>query len=115
MKYQDKIFNILFAQQLCKGSNFNFLPAEIKHLKAKNKKVIGKFKDELNGEPMLEFVSLRAKMYSFRTSDQEAKKLKGIKKSVVTQDLHFQDYKDYLKIVIIQNPWYSFETKAMQH
>ena len=30
-----------------------------------NNKVIGKFKDEANGKPIIEFVGLRPKMYSF--------------------------------------------------
>ena len=33
-----------------------------------NKKVIGKFKDETAGVPVIEFVGLRAKMYSIKTS-----------------------------------------------
>ena len=31
----------------------------------KNKKVIGKFQDEAAGVPIVEFVSLRSKMYSY--------------------------------------------------
>ena len=45
-----------------------------------NKKVIGLMKDELGGEIMEEFVTLRPKMYSYRTSSKESKKCKGIKK-----------------------------------
>ena len=37
---------------------------EIRHIKQKNKKVVGKFKDELKGNLLLEFVGLRAKAYS---------------------------------------------------
>ena len=42
-----------------------------------NKKVIGKFKDEVNGVPIVEFVGLRAKMYSILTEDVEEDKKKG--------------------------------------
>ena len=49
----------------------------------KNKKVIGLMKDELGGEIMKEFISLRPKMYSYRVKNSEPKKCKGIKKCVV--------------------------------
>ena len=49
----------------------------------KNKKVIGKMKDELGGAIMTEFVALRPKLYSYRKLDGvEDKKCKGIKKCV---------------------------------
>tara|TARA_B100000378_G_C17723817_1_gene299756 strand:- start:21 stop:407 length:387 start_codon:yes stop_codon:yes gene_type:complete len=72
-------------------------PNAIKDLQLRNKKVLGKFKDELKGVPMLEFVGLRSKMYSFRTSSKEVKKLKGIKTSVVKRDIHFAHYKECLE------------------
>jgi hypothetical protein len=58
-----------------------------------NKKVIGKFKDEANGEIICEFVGLRAKMYSFTTDGYESKKAKGVKRAVVKNELKFDDYK----------------------
>ena len=61
-----------------------------------NKKVIGLMKDELGGETMEEFVSLRPKMYSYRTSNKESKKCKGIKKCVVRKMITFEDYKNCL-------------------
>ena len=45
-----------------------------------NKKVIGLMKDELGGEIMTEFVTLRPKMYAYKTGESESKKCKGIKK-----------------------------------
>ena len=62
----------------------------------KNKKVIGLMKDELGGEIMKEFVSLRPKMYSYRVGNVEPKKCKGIKKCVVKKTITFDDYKDCL-------------------
>ena len=66
---------------------------EINAVKIKNKKVIGKFKDELQGADMLEFVGLRSKAYSFRYNGGEVKKLKGIKKSTIKNDIQFTHYK----------------------
>ena len=48
-----------------------------------NKKVIGLMKDELGGGIMTEFVTLRPKMYAYKTGNSESKKCKGIKKCVV--------------------------------
>ena len=46
-----------------------------------NKKVIGKFKDEAAGIPVVEFVGLRSKMYSYmKDNDKGGKTAKGIKK-----------------------------------
>ncbi|CAC5411840.1 unnamed protein product [Mytilus coruscus] len=66
----------------------------------KIKKIIGKFKDELNGKIMNEIVYLRSKAYSFTFVDlnqiKEEKKLKGIGKTTITKDIKFDDYKDCL-------------------
>ena len=70
-----------------------------------NKKVIGKFKDETAGDPVIEWVGLRPKMYSMITKKgKEEKKGKGIKKSVLKKEVTFQDYKDCL-----------FEKREYQH
>ena len=74
-----------------------------------NKKVPGKMKDELGGNPMLEFVGLRAKAYSyikfilFPSSEDEKlydivedKRLKGIQKHTVKKTLHFSHFKECL-------------------
>lgn len=62
-----------------------------------NKKVIGKFKDETAGLPIVEWVGLRAKMYSIKLDDGKEKKTgKGIKKSVLQKEIRHQDFKDCL-------------------
>ena len=58
-----------------------------------NKKVIGLMKAELGGEIMTEFVTLRPKMYAYKTGSDESKKCKGIKKCVVRKTISFVDYK----------------------
>ena len=53
-------------------------------------------KDELGGEIMKDFISLRPKMYSYRIKNSIPKKCKEIKKCVVKQTISFEDYKRYL-------------------
>ena len=68
-----------------------------------NKKVLGKFKDELNGLIMTEFVALRSKVYAFEIDgfnidDYDKnniinKKAKGTKKCVIKKMLVVENYK----------------------
>ena len=70
-----------------------------------NKKVIGKFKDEAAGMPIVEFVGLRSKMYSYmKDNEQGSRTAKGIKKNVIKQQLGHDKYKDVL-----------FNKKKMHH
>ena len=63
----------------------------------KNKKVIGKFKDEVAGNQITHFIGLRPKLYSYIVEDGKTeKKCKGIKKSVVSKGIKFEDYYDCL-------------------
>ena len=62
-----------------------------------NKKVIGKFKDESAGIPIIEFVGLRSKMYSYIKDNQKGgKTAKGIKKNVIKNNIIHDDYKETL-------------------
>ena len=58
-----------------------------------NKKVIGLMKDELGGEIITEFVTLRPKIHAYKTGESESKKCKGIKKCAVKKTISFEDYK----------------------
>lgn len=63
----------------------------------KNKKVIGKMKDETAGIPIREFVGLRPKMYSFLLEGgKEKKTAKGVKKSVKEREIRHADFKGCL-------------------
>ena len=62
-----------------------------------NKKVIGKFKDELNGKIMNEIIFLKSKAYAYTLSDSsEKKKLKGISQPIVKKEINFKNYKNCL-------------------
>ena len=62
-----------------------------------NKKVLGKFKNEASGVPIIEFVGLRSKMYSYmKDNDKDVKTAKGIKKNVIKKDIKHEDYKNVL-------------------
>ena len=63
----------------------------------KNKKVPGRMKDEAGGKIIEEFVRLRAKLYSYKMFEgKEEKKCKGIKKSVIKNNISHEDYKKCL-------------------
>ena len=55
-----------------------------------NNKVVGLMKDELEGEIMTEFGTLRTKMYVYKAGLAESKKCKGIKKCVVRAKISFK-------------------------
>ena len=64
-----------------------------------NKKVLGKFKDELAAKIMSELCILRAKCYAYKLDDDdddEEKKAKGIKQWVIKRQLTFDNYVDVL-------------------
>jgi len=79
-------------------------PNSSKYFFNDNKIVIGKFKDEAAGKPILEFVGLKSKMYSYLIGEEEHKKAKGVKKNVVKNEIRHNNYKDVL-----------FNNKRMHH
>jgi len=86
-------------------------PKSSKYFSDENKKVIGKFKDQAAGKPILEFVGLKSKMYSYLVKEstgseppEEHKKAKGVKENVVKKEIKHRDYLDVL-----------FNKKTMHH
>ena len=62
-----------------------------------NKKVIGKFKDEACGVPIIEFVGLKSKMYSYIKNDEKGgKTTKAIKKNAIKNNIKHEDYQNVL-------------------
>ena len=62
-----------------------------------NNKVLGMFKDQLDGKIMKEFCALRTKTFTYlMEGNSEMKKAKEAKKYVVKRRLMFENYKDLL-------------------
>ena len=62
-----------------------------------SEKVIGKFKNEACGVPILEFVGLKSKMYSYiKSNEKGGKTANGIKKNVIKNIIKHEDYKNVL-------------------
>ena len=55
------------------------------------------FKDEASGKTIMEFVGLRAKLYSYKLDDgDEEKKCKGINKTTTNKSITFDNYRECL-------------------
>ena len=55
------------------------------------------FKDEAGGKKIVEFVGLRAKLYSYKMLDgSEDKKYKEVTKNVTERSIEFDDYRECL-------------------
>lgn len=74
----------------------DFLDGNVYGVTRANKKIPGKFTDELKGKLILEFVGLRSKMYSIRTADEVKKIAKGVKQCVVANEIKFENYLECL-------------------
>ena len=66
-------------------------PKDSPFFSSTNKEVIGKFKDEAAGMPIVEFVGLRSKMYSYVKDNnkdrKEVKTAKGFRKYVIKKNI----------------------------
>ncbi len=61
-----------------------------------NKKVIGKFKDEVSSSLMKEFIGIRSKMYKYSCENGKVKgTAKGIKKQLA-EKIEMKDYRNCL-------------------
>ena len=63
-----------------------------------NKKVLGMFKDEVNGKIITKFIGLKPKSYAFTIHGEvdEHKKSKGVVKHKVKKELSYQNYHEAL-------------------
>jgi hypothetical protein len=57
-----------------------------------NKKVLGKFKDEVNGKIISRFVALRSKMYAIDVDGKIKKRAKGVQRATLANNIGFNDY-----------------------
>ena len=97
--------------------DFSEYPADHPTYNIDNKKVLGKFKDELNGKIMTEFCALKPKMYNYEYIDNYKKinknKHKGIKTVV---DLKHKEYKRALyKEELIYKEFYHLQLNKQKY
>ena len=68
-------------------------PSEIET--GRNSKVLRMFKDEAGGNQIVEFVGLRAKLYSYKMLDgSDGKTCKGVTMNVTKRSIQFDDYRE---------------------
>ena len=74
----ENVYSDMFADRA--QFDFGSYPPNSTYFDATNDKLIGKFKDETSGDPILEFIGLRPKMYSFITVSDENNAVGAIQK-----------------------------------
>ena len=62
----------------------------------RNKKALGKMKDECAGDVIEEVVAVRSKMYSVKVGKKNIRKAKGVKKNVIEKEITHEHYKEAL-------------------
>ena len=78
--------------------DFSDYPPEHPNYDKTNKKVLGKFKDEMNGKIITHFIGLKPKAYCYKVygDDKEHKKSKGVVKHKVSNQLSYKTYEETL-------------------
>ena len=82
-----------------KELDFSDYPKEHKCYDDNNKKVLGKFKDELKSKIITGFIALRPKCYAYSVygDDKKYKKCKGIAKGTVRRQMKYEEFETVLK------------------
>ncbi|MGH9021455.1 MAG: hypothetical protein ACRDV0_10690 [Acidimicrobiales bacterium] len=88
--YTDNFYSCI-AENPDKFDTSNY-PEANKFNIVKSISVPGKMKDEFPGDPIISFYGTGAKAYYVKSIQNELKKAKGIKKSVIEKELHLEDY-----------------------
>ena len=99
------------------GDIFDFSNLDENHelFSNKNKKVIGKFKNECPRNIWIdEFICLRSKMYAFKCGGDSKNKLKGISKSQ-SKNIKFEEYKKCLDGEDYQQECDNYITRSNNH
>ena len=78
--------------------DFSGYPPEHPNYDKTNKKVLGKFKDEMNGKIITHFIGLKPKAYCYKLygDEKEHKKSKGVVKHKVSNQLSYKTYEETL-------------------
>ena len=78
--------------------DFSDYPPEHPNYDKTNKKVLGKFKDEMNGKIITHFIGLKPKAYCYKVygDEKERKKSKGVVKHKVSNQLSYKTYEETL-------------------
>ena len=73
-------------KQISDYMDFSDYPKDHPNYDTTNRKVLGKFKDEMNGNIITEFIALKPKMYAFKVEDgKEQKSKRSTKKNGQTK------------------------------
>ena len=78
--------------------DFSDFPAEHPNHDKSNKTILGKFKDEMNGKIITDFIGLKPKAYCYKVygDEKEHKKSKGVVKHKVSNQLSYKTYEETL-------------------